>query len=333
MASARVEIRRIVCPTDLSECSVRALERAVRLAQWFDAQVTVLHVLPDAPYVIPADSGLPYLPTPADATRARREEAAGTLERFAAPFLARGAPIETRLVEGDPAREIEAAAEAVPADLVVMGTHGRSGLQHLLLGSVTESVLRRARCPVLTVGNVESQPHGGPPFRRILCAADLTDASGHTIDLALSLSEENEAELTLLHVVESLSDATSVGRLFHAVPEIGPLRRDVVGRARAQLRCAVPNAARDWCLVRERVAVGTAWNEILRVAQETGADLVVVGAHRRGPRGRMVFGSTSSHVVRQAACPVLVVREAAAWRPSTLAGPPAVAAQAKGARR
>jgi nucleotide-binding universal stress UspA family protein len=205
-----------------------------------------------------------------------------------------------------------------------MGTHGRSGFEHLLLGSVTEKVLRRAPCPVLTVGHVSPRPRTGPLFRRILCAADLTAASERTLDMALSLASENDARIMALHVVESLPGEKGA-RLYLAVPEIGPLRRDLVEQARERLRQAVPDAARDFCNVSERVETGSAWSEILRVAEEIDADLIVMGAHARGVVARMFFGSTSSHVVRRATCPVLVIHETHEERPS------AEAAEALGA--
>jgi nucleotide-binding universal stress UspA family protein len=126
--------------------------------------------------------------------------------------------------------------------------------------------------------------------------------------MALSLAGENDARITLLHVVENLPDATD-SSLFLALPETESLRDAVLTRARERLGRAVPEDAGDVCHVSERVEAGKAAREILRVANELDADLIVVGAHARGPVGRMLFGSTSSHVVRQAPCPVLVVRE------------------------
>jgi nucleotide-binding universal stress UspA family protein len=312
MAPTRIEFDRILCPVDFSEFSTRALERAVRLGNWFDARVEVLHVIP---FAIPAGVGLPYFPAPPEVTRVQREQAERDVANLVAPFLGEGVPIETKVLEGEPWRAIQEEAEALPAGLLVMGTHGRSGFEHLLLGSVTEKVLRRAPCPVLTVGEVPPHPRTGPLFRRILCAADLTQASERTLEVALSLASENDARITLLHVVESLPGETG-SRLYLAVPEIGPLRRDLVEQARAQLRKAVPDAARDFCSVTERVEVGSAWSEILRVADEVDADLIVMGAHTGGPLGRMLFGSTSSHVVRRAACPVLVIHETGKERPT-----------------
>ena len=94
------------------------------------------------------------------------------------------------------------------------GTHGRAGFEHLLLGSVTEKLLRRAPCPVLTVCHAQKPSAKRQLFRRIVCAADLTDDSAHTVAFALSAAEENEARVILLHVLD--------GRL-----EAGSLRRDL----------------------------------------------------------------------------------------------------------
>ena len=321
MAPTRIEIDRILCPVDFSEFSGPALERAVRLGNWFGARVVVLLVIP---FVIPAGVGLSYCPAPLEVSRTQREQVAQGIADLVAPLLGEGAPIETKVLQGDPWRVIQEEAEALPADLLVMGTHGRSGFERLLLGSVTEKVLRRAPCPVLTVGQVSAHPRAGPLFRRILCAADLTQASGHTLDVALSLATENDARITLLHVVESLPGNAGAG-LYPTVPGIGSLRRDLIDQARAELRKGVPDAARSFCDVSERVESGAAWSEILRVADEVDADLIVMGAHTRGAVTRMFFGSTSSHVVRRATCPVLVIHETHKERPS------AEAAEAVGA--
>ena len=306
MAPIRIDMKRILCPVDFSEFSLRALERAAPLADWFNAEVVALHVIP---FLTPPGPGLPYFPAPLQTTKEQEAQAERDLKDLVAPFVAEGVDVKTRVRRGDAWREILAEAEGLSADLVVMGTHGRSGFEHLLLGSVTEKVVRRATCPVLTVSNLPAPPRVGPLFRRVLCAADLTEASAHTIDFALALAEENQADVTLLHVIEGLPDQASGARLYLAVPEIGPLRRDLTEQARDRLRGAVTSESRAWCEVRERVEVGTAWRAILRVAEETDADLIVMGAHAHGPLGRMLFGSTSSHVIRQAACPVLVVRE------------------------
>lgn len=320
MTSPRLRIERILCPTDFSDFSERALERAVRLAAWFDARVTLLHVIPPIPWALPAHASVPYVAMPADLLRTVREEVGKELRRIAAPFLQEKVPVETRLEDGDPARVIQSVAESLPAALIVMGTHGRAGFEHLMLGSVTEKVLRRASCPVLTVGKAV-EPPVGILFRRILCAADLTDVSRPTMEMALALAQENMARVTFLHVVESLPG--EAGSEFPLPPPgSGMPHTDLADQARQRLAWTVPESARDFCEVTERVEMGTAWREILRAADDVKADLIVLGAHSHGVLGRMFLGSTSNQVVRQASCPVLVVRQArtstAHPRPETL---------------
>jgi nucleotide-binding universal stress UspA family protein len=308
MIPTRTEIDRILCPLDFSEFSGPALAHAVRLARWFDARVEVIHVVPRLAYVMPAGGYLPYSLASAEVLRAEREQARQSLGKLVAPLLGEGVHIATRVLEGEPWRVILEEAEALEADLLVMGTHGRSGFEALLLGSVTEKVLRRAPCPVLVVTDELPHARGGPLYGSVLCAADLTQASEQTLDVALSVAAESDARVTLLHVVGTLT-GDSGARPSLGVPEIGPLRHELVAEARAELHRVVPDVARTLCDVSERVETGVPWSGILRVAADVNADLIVMGAHAQGALGRALFGSTTSHVVRRAACPVLVVRE------------------------
>jgi nucleotide-binding universal stress UspA family protein len=144
--------------------------------------------------------------------------------------------------------------------------------------------------------------------------------------MALSLAEENLARVTLLHVVEGLLGETGP-QLYRPVPETAPLRGMLVERAIEQLREA-GRSAHSFCDVSERVETGVAWREILRTAEATRADLIVMGAHTHGALGRLLLGSTANRVVRHASCPVLVVRETVARR-ERHASPVAVAAQGR----
>jgi nucleotide-binding universal stress UspA family protein len=294
MLATRLQIERILCPTDFSDFSAKAFAYAAALASRFEARLRVLHVLPG---VVIATGG-PYFP----ATREMHDRAEDALQSFVAPACQAGVQVATELREGDAWREIQARAAELPADLIVMGTHGRSGFEHLLLGSVAEKVLRRASCPVLTVCHDEDRTWREPAlFRRILCAADLSESTPLAIAFALSLAAEQQAELTLLHVLEGV-------QLYAATPEYASLRRDLEESARRQLEAAVATAARDWCTVRHCVTVGRAHREIVNVAREQKADLIVMGTQSHGPMTRLFFGSTSHHVVREAGCPVLTVR-------------------------
>src|SRR5688500_5366832 len=141
-APSVIEVNRILCPIDFSECSRRALHHAMAVARWYKATVTVLHVFTNVPNMeVP---GVP-LEDP------NRELLIRNMQAFAgaAPpevpvtFVARCAP--------DVRREIVAQAQTLPADLIVIGSHGRSGVDRLLLGSVTEKVVRQSPCPIMVV--------------------------------------------------------------------------------------------------------------------------------------------------------------------------------------
>jgi nucleotide-binding universal stress UspA family protein len=305
-----MKVDRILCPTDYSEFSAQALDRAVGLARWFGAEVEVLHVIPPRPWAIPADPAIPMTMVPADLLRADRPREIEALDRFVSRHRGGNVPIVVRLRDGDPGREIAAAVLEEPADLLVMGTHGRSGFERFALGSVTEKVLRLAHCPVLTVGR--PRPAGaGPLFQRIVCALDLTSASTRTLETALSLAGENLARLTLLHVVDGLEKPRA------GDPPPAWAEADLAEIQR-RLHERVPSEAPLVCAVDERIEEGVPWRRILEVAEETEADLLVMGAHVGHELDRALFGSTVGRVVRRAECPVLVVREArpAASRPA-----------------
>ena len=144
--------------------------------------------------------------------------------------------------------------------------------------------------------------------RSILCATDLSPASAPTIRYALSLAAEFECKLVLLHVLEGL--ATLDNAVYaHQPPAVAvPSQQEAV--ARQQLRQAVDTDARAWCSIEERIVPGRPYEEILRVAAQVSADLIVMGGRHQPPLVRTFLASTSRSVVRAASCPVLTVRAA-----------------------
>jgi nucleotide-binding universal stress UspA family protein len=176
-----------------------------------------------------------------------------------------------------------------------------------VLGSVTEKVLRITQRPVLTVPPPVGSPLPGPPlYKTILCPLDFSDASTRALEYALSLAEEADARLILLHVVEGFIEPGQLGENVHfTVPEY---RRYLEQDAMSRLRAAVPEEARLWCKPEERLASGKAYREILRVALESNVELIVMGVHGRNAMTAWLFGSTTQHVVRHATCPVLTLR-------------------------
>jgi nucleotide-binding universal stress UspA family protein len=223
-----------------------------------------------------------------------------------------GVPIEFEIAEGHPAGAIVARAGELSADLLVLGTHGRSGFERWVLGSVTEKVLRKALCPVLTVPTRASDVAGQRVvFRRIVCAVDFSECSMHALDYAISLAEEAHASLTVVHVIELPPD---IPREVHETVMLGPRsQREYLALAeeagQARLTDAVPHRVRASLTVDTVLGAGKPYREILRVAAEHSADLIVVGVHGRGAFDRMLFGSTTQHLVRQASCLVLTIRK------------------------
>ena len=299
-----IEIRRILCPTDLSDIAPRAFDHALALARFHQAEVELAYVSePLLPGPV-APASYPPWAVLDPAVRGRLQSA---LETLASPASALGVPVRIEVHEGRVVPEILERARAWPADVVVMGTHGRGGFERWVLGSVTEKVLRKAPCPVLTVPPPASgiHPESSILFRRIVCPVDFSGASLAALGYALKLAEESRAEITVLHVLEWLvEDEPSAKIAGFDVPEF---RRYLEKDARDRLKKVVPEDAHNWCRPREEVVGGRPWREVLRVAEEARADLVVMGVRGRNAVDLALFGSTTQHVVRGARCPVLVV--------------------------
>lgn len=295
------EIKHVLCPVDLSDTSRHALDHAFAFARWYRARLTVLHVL-NMPVPVAAATGMPVDP---GLPPFRPEDVAEDVRRFSSLMNRADANADVVVVEGTPVREILRQAEQMPADLLVMGTHGRSGFEALFLGSVTEKVLRSTRVPVLTVPPAVERVES-VVYKTILCPIEFSDASTRALEYALTLAQETGARLILLHVVEQLVDASQLGDVSHF--SLQEYRRHLEEDARTRLRSAVPEEARVWCSPEERVLSGKAYHVILDIAQQENVEVIVMGVHGRGVLNRRLFGSTTHHVVREARCPVLTLR-------------------------
>jgi nucleotide-binding universal stress UspA family protein len=301
-----VNLSHILCPVDLSEASTHAIEQATAIAGWYHAKVTVLHVhVPRPPLALdPYGVGAPPVPGSAEMVRVREAARAA-----AAPAIDAKLDVEIVVEVGDPTAEILARAGRIGTGMLVMGTHGASGFQHLVLGSVTEKVLRRARCPVLTVPP-RMYAAAALPFQRILCPIDFSGSSLSALEWAWSLAQESGARVTLLHVIEWPWDeppAPPFEKLpGHEARQLVEFRKAAEASARQQLRSLVPDNLRDRCPSEPLVRHGKAHREVLAAA-EGHADLIVMGVHGRNVVDLALFGSTTNQVVRGASCPVLTV--------------------------
>lgn len=299
-----IEIRRILCPTDLSDIAPRALKNALALARFHGAEIELVYV---SEPLLPGPAGPVSYPPWSVLDPAVRGRLAQALEALIAGAAPHGVRVAPRVVEGRVVAELLGRARSWPADLVVMGTHGRGGFERFVLGSVTEKLLRQAPCPVLTVPPPAEgvHPEGAVLFRRIVCPVDFSPASLAALGHALKLAEESCAEIQVLHVIEWLAEEDPTAHIAgFDVPEF---RRQLQLDAEARLARLIPDDARNWCRPHELVTGGRPWREILRVAEERSAELVVMGVRGRNPLDIALFGSTTHHVVRGARCPVLVV--------------------------
>jgi nucleotide-binding universal stress UspA family protein len=301
-----IEIRRILCPVDFSDYSRRALDHAIAIARWYESTVTALHVFSPA-LIAPYGPG-PIVFEPIVLTLADRDQLLANTKAFIEAETAPGVAIEAVIREGNTAAQILDQATKMSADLLVIGTHGRSGFERLLLGSVAEKVLRKARCPVLTVPRrlPDAVPSGPVVFKRILCAVDFSESSMHALKYALSLAQEADGCLTILHVL----GAEFVGQvgLGEEHVSLAALQRQHEEEARKLLEKAVPESTAAYCKADTMLLRGKPWREILRIASDRQAELIVMGVQGRGAADLMFFGSTTQHVVREATCPVLTLR-------------------------
>jgi len=293
-------IERILCPVDVSEGSRHAIDHAIALAHWYGAAVTALHVCPPlvvAPYIDPHFHPLGF---------ARPKEDLERLRLKVAEFVQQeggGSAVTTIVKEGLVAGEILRYSQSVRADLLVMGTHGRSGFEHLMLGSVTETVLRDASCPVLTVPPraPDVVPMGPQLYRRMLCAIDYSPCSMKALGYAGSLAQRVHAELVVVNVLEPIAD--------YVAAEIGTIDNTTLrAAAERQLQDVVTRHVAGRGKVTPMLLEGKAAPMILQFAQEQGIDLIVLGVANRSPLNMMWFGSTANRLVRRATCPVLTVR-------------------------
>jgi nucleotide-binding universal stress UspA family protein len=291
-----LKIERILCPVDFSEYSVRAYEYAYSLAKHYGARLVIEHV------VQPITVTYPYYGFPDvnayDVYWNISSDAEKRIQDIIGTHPVNGVRPEWIVEKGVAPDAILSAAQEREASLIVMGTHGRRGLDRLALGSVTERVLRRAHCPVLVVRkparDFVSPNTPGDPVRlqRILMCTDFSAHSEKALDYALSLGQEYGAELTLLHVVEG---APASKDLLAATSE-----------AMHALEDAVPGPA-NGCKVKCLVRIGKPYQEIIQFAQENQSDLVVLGVRGRNALDLALFGSTSHRVIQLGCCPVLAI--------------------------
>jgi len=298
LRDSKPEIKLIVCPIDFSEFSARAYDHAVSLAEHYQAKLMAVHIVelwqhPSLGFAATVETYEAYC-------QDLRVDAQSRLREFLKNHAHDGVLPELSIQQGTAPDSILSFAHVRKADLIVMGLHGRRGLDRLMLGSVTDRVMRSAQCPVLavchstheSVGTVRENHHAHH-LNRILFCADFSENSDRALRYAISATAEYDAELILLHVLDESPSPSEV--------------EEVVAAATVQLDKLIAPQRRQGLKITTAVRIGKPYQQIIQLALESQIDLVSMGVRGRGALDQAIFGSTTYRVMQLGPCPVLTV--------------------------
>jgi nucleotide-binding universal stress UspA family protein len=293
-------IDHVICPIDFSSSTRALISHAAAWARWYEADLHMLHVVPP-PALLGDPVGGVVLAAPTRSAEEVRTEFARLVSDMSLGDVSCGLDV----IEGPLVDTILDEARRRPHSMLIMNTHGRTGLDRILHGSVAASVTHHAPCSVLVLPPRQSDDADHLPlFTRILCAVDFLPSSLAALQHAVQLAEQTGAHLELVHVLETAGEPEALALRPFSVPEYHQSRRD---EAVEQLRRHVPERARRWCTVRERVVTGHPARALPRVAEEAHANLIVMGAGDRFHLRAMWLGGATDRVIRSTDAPVLIV--------------------------
>lgn len=288
----------ILVPTDGSENAEAAAEHAVGLAEAFDATVRVLNVVDAAALV----GGMDEFDAGPEVERALESAGEGAVGTVAGMASEAGLDVTTEVLTGRPHRSIADYAAEVGADLIAMGTHGRTGLERLLLGSVAERVVRTSSVPVLTVAEDGPAWHGS--YDEVLVPTDGSECAEAAAEHAVAIAGRYDATVHVVGVVNLIEE----GGFFSA----GGVNEGFVDELDAEAERATRRIAErveDAGLGAESAVVhGVPSRVLVDYADENGVDVIAMGTHGRTGGSRYLTGSVTERVVRTAPVPVLTVR-------------------------
>jgi nucleotide-binding universal stress UspA family protein len=291
LANRKIQLANILVATDFSPISHRALDYAISLAQRYDSHIFLTHVISADAYPLAAPEVTVGL------VETQRRAAQNKIQEMLLSGKLDDVPYDILIEEGGLWPAIAKVIQKQGIDLVVVGTHGIGAVQKLVIGSGAEQIFRQCPQPVLTVGpGADGHARPNVVFKHVLFATDFGPGCEREAAYVFSLGQEHDATVTLLHIIHHLVDYSDEGLT---------LKRESV---KNRLQDLVPSDAGSWCETKFRLAVGDPAAEILHHAEETRADLIVMGAKARAGLAGHVPGTTAYKVVSKAHCPVLTVR-------------------------
>jgi nucleotide-binding universal stress UspA family protein len=279
----------ILVPTDFSRAASHALRYASALAERFGSHLLIVHA--DA-FIPPIDFTGTAAGEFAMARSVMIDETTEELIRHAEQNVGTSVPYDTRVIVDSPVRAILEQAREAGCDLIVMGTHGRTGVRRLVVGSITETIIRTSKVPVVAVNPLTTEAGG---IARVLCPVNYTEECREALQRAAALTDSRKAPLILLRTVQ-------IGDAKETADELMLLRR------------WIPSNLVDRCEVKIIPAHATA-DQILSIANATHADLIALGADKSIGITDTLRGTVADRVVQHSGCPVLTVSNAAVAAP------------------
>lgn len=298
----RIKLDKIICATDFSELSNHAVFYGASLAKEFKAKLYLCHVIDLSSATMYGDATYAF-----ESQLTHMEDYA--LKRMNRVMDKYDVAWEPLVTIGSAADEITRMAQENEVDMAITATRGRSGLKRLVLGSVTEHVMRSLPCPLLTVhGAINDsaiKKEKDLKFGRILVACDFSSDSNLALQYGLSLAQEFQSDLYIVHVLEPPSYKDLPKSVWSAREQIG---KSLHKQLKDQLEDLVPEEAYNWCKPKTRLLSGDVDVELIKFANIQDIDLVIMGVkgHRLGDK--MFVGAKTERVIRKAGCAVMSVR-------------------------
>ncbi|MBZ0135948.1 MAG: universal stress protein [Planctomycetes bacterium] len=291
------KFKRIVVPTDFSDTAETAIKLASQLADHYACTLDLVNVVDATVY---AYAGYPF----ASLSKELMSGAEEALNKVKLTLT--NGKLNRYLLSGSPAREIADHAKRHKADLIVIGTHGHGAVARFFLGSVADRVVHESDCPVIVTkqpkGKIKHPKKQTKPFTRILFPSDFSDTSKRALDQAVAFTEDMDAELFVLHVVDDSLIST------HVEEERTIILKELRKHALEELKNQLPAQLLENFETIGAVKRGEPGKAIAAYAETHHCDLIVMGTHGRGGIERALIGSVADKVVRRAKCPVYLVR-------------------------
>jgi nucleotide-binding universal stress UspA family protein len=294
----RMQLKNIICATDFSDLANSAVSCSVSLAKEFNAKLYLCHVIDLSSATLYGDATFAFETQLIHMEEYAQERLRHIMDKYQVEW-------EPLVTTGNAADEVARLAEEKNVDMAITATRGHSGLKRVVLGSVTERLMRTLPCPLLAVHGQGGYPDGNEiRFKRILIGCDFSSDSNLAFQYGLSFAQEYEAEVHLVHVLEppvykdwpKAEDAKEI------------VRKGLLEQLTAKLEAMVPTEALNWCKPKTVLLSGQPHVELIKYADAQGIDLIVLGVTGHGLVESFFVGSTTERIMRRSPCAILSVR-------------------------